>query len=76
MFSVIDSLSIPAYLFGLGPTELGIILLVVLVIFGPKKLPEMGKAIGESIRELKKAGSSDNEADKEKPEATTKEAKE
>ncbi|OFW32875.1 MAG: hypothetical protein A2074_00670 [Candidatus Aquicultor primus] len=38
-----------------GPSELIIILIIVLIIFGPKKLPEMGRAIGQSIRELKKA---------------------
>ncbi|MBI4733894.1 MAG: twin-arginine translocase TatA/TatE family subunit, partial [Rubrobacteridae bacterium] len=38
-----------------GPTELLIILGIVLLIFGPKKLPEMGKAIGQSIKELRKA---------------------
>jgi sec-independent protein translocase protein TatA len=69
LFSIMDSLSIPAYLLGLGPTELGIILVIVLVIFGPKKLPEMGKAIGQSIKELRKAGSTDDEdTKKEKPE--------
>jgi sec-independent protein translocase protein TatA len=67
LFSIMDSLSIPAVI-GLGPTELGIILLIVLVIFGPKKLPEMGKAIGQSIKELRKAGSVDDEEKKEKSE--------
>jgi len=41
-------------LFGLGPTELIIILAIVLLLFGPKKLPEIGKAIGSGVRELKK----------------------
>lgn len=39
----------------LGPLELGIILLIVLIIFGPGKLPSVGKAIGRSISEFKKA---------------------
>jgi len=67
MSTVIDSLLVPAII-GLGPTELIIILVIVLIIFGPKKLPEMGKAIGEGIRELRKAGSPDEDATKDKQE--------
>lgn len=40
---------------GLGPQELLIILIIVLVIFGGKRLPEIGNAFGKSIREFKKA---------------------
>ncbi|RQD77487.1 MAG: twin-arginine translocase TatA/TatE family subunit [Candidatus Syntrophonatronum acetioxidans] len=39
----------------LGSTELLIILGIVLVIFGPSKLPELGKSIGKGIRELKQS---------------------
>ena len=39
------------------PTHLILILVVVLIIFGPGKLPEVGKAIGKGIREIKKATS-------------------
>lgn len=39
----------------IGPTELIIILVVILLIFGPSKLPEIGKSFGKSIREFKKA---------------------
>lgn len=37
----------------IGASELIIILLIALVIFGPSKLPEIGKAFGKSIREFK-----------------------
>jgi sec-independent protein translocase protein TatA len=37
----------------IGPLELGIILLIVLVIFGPKRLPELGKGLGKGMREFK-----------------------
>ena len=40
----------------LGGWELIIILVVVLVIFGPKRLPEMGRSLGKAIREFKSAG--------------------
>jgi len=39
----------------LGPTELILILLVALLIFGPSKLPQIGSAIGKGIRELRSA---------------------
>lgn len=39
----------------IGPTELIIILVVILLIFGPSKLPEIGKSFGKSIKEFKKA---------------------
>ena len=38
-----------------GPTELILILLVVLIIFGAGKLPEVGKALGKGIREFRSA---------------------
>ena len=38
-----------------GPLEMVVILLVILVLFGAKRLPEMGRALGEGIREFKKA---------------------
>jgi sec-independent protein translocase protein TatA len=41
-------------MFGLHMPELIIVLVVALLIFGPKKLPEMGSAIGKSIREFRK----------------------
>ena len=49
-----------------GPMEIVVILLVVLLLFGTKRLPEMGRALGEGIREFKKAlkeASSDEQPD-------------
>jgi sec-independent protein translocase protein TatA len=37
----------------IGPWELAILLLVVLLVFGPKRLPEMGRSLGRSMREFK-----------------------
>jgi sec-independent protein translocase protein TatA len=39
--------------FGIGIWELLILLLVLLVIFGPKRLPEMGRQLGKGMREFK-----------------------
>src|SRR5438093_5606151 len=38
-----------------GPTELAIVLVLALLVFGPKKLPEIGKGLGQAMREFKKA---------------------
>jgi len=37
-----------------GPTELIIVLVVILILFGPKKLPDLSRAIGKSIGEFKR----------------------
>ncbi len=50
-------------MFGLGMQELLIILIVVLVIFGGSRLPEIGKGIGQAIRNFKKATSEPDEID-------------
>jgi len=49
-----------------GPPELFLIVLVVLIIFGAGKLPEVGKALGKGIREFKSAreGALDDETEK------------
>ena len=40
----------------LGGSEVIVILIIVLIIFGPSKLPQMGQALGKAIKEFKKAG--------------------
>jgi len=40
---------------GLGPWELGIILVIVLIVFGAGKLPGIGSSIGQAIKNFKKA---------------------
>ena len=43
-------------MFGLGALELGIIGVVAMMVFGPKRLPQLAKGLAESIRELKGSG--------------------
>ncbi len=45
----------------IGPWELIAILAVVLIIFGPGKLPEVGKSLGKTIREFRKASTETTE---------------
>ncbi|HOJ34184.1 MAG TPA: twin-arginine translocase TatA/TatE family subunit [Candidatus Hydrogenedentes bacterium] len=40
-------------MFGVGTTELIIFLLIVLVVFGARRVPEIGRSLGEAIREFK-----------------------
>jgi len=42
-------------MFGLGFPEILLILVIALVVFGPKKLPELGKSVGRAMAEFKKA---------------------
>jgi len=56
----------------IGPLEIGIVLVIVLLIFGPKKLPELGKSLGRGIREFKGGigGGDDDEKDQKQVEDT------
>ena len=42
-------------MFGLGPMELTIILVIILIIFGAGRLPEIGSGIGKGIKNFKKS---------------------
>ena len=44
-------------MFGIGMPELVLILVVALIVVGPKKLPDLGKALGRGIKEFRKAAS-------------------
>ena len=48
-------------MFGIGMMELSIILIIVLIIFGAGKLPEIGHGVGKCIRNFKKGVGEDNE---------------
>ena len=53
--------------FGIGPLELIIVLVIVLVIFGPKRLPGLGRSLGSGMREFKDSLSGkDGDAEKDR----------
>lgn len=51
-----------------GATEIILILLVIVLLFGGRKIPELMKGIGQGMKEFKKASKVDNEEDKFKAE--------
>lgn len=50
-------------MFGLGATELIVILVIVVVIFGGSKLPQLGEGIGKAIKNFKKSVNEPDEID-------------
>jgi sec-independent protein translocase protein TatA len=64
------------FLFGpVGPTELLLIALIVIIIFGARKLPELGKSLGEGIKNFRRSISSkdkENETPPDKSEPPSK----
>jgi|GEM_PF-187189 sec-independent protein translocase protein TatA len=53
-------------MFGLGLPEVGVILVIAVLIFGPKKVPELGKALGQTLRGFKEEmGKTTSEEDSE-----------
>ncbi|MCX5778684.1 MAG: twin-arginine translocase TatA/TatE family subunit [Elusimicrobia bacterium] len=53
-------------MFGLGFQEVLLLLLIALLLFGAKRLPDVGKALGNSIREFKKAMQGDDSTSEKK----------
>ncbi|MGC1391172.1 MAG: twin-arginine translocase TatA/TatE family subunit [Bacteroidales bacterium] len=58
-----------------SPMHLILILLVVVLLFGGRKIPELMKGIGEGMKEFKKASRLDDEPQKKEPEAKDSEVK-
>ncbi len=50
----------------IGPTELLLILAIVLLLFGSSKLPQLAKGLGDSIREFKKSAKAEDEKPEDK----------
>lgn len=62
-------------MFSFSVPELGIILVLALIVFGPGKLPEVGKALGRSIQEVRRATTDMNSYDVAKKEPVIVEVK-
>ena len=61
-----------AFISAPGPLELAVILVVALIVLGPKKLPEAARSVGRGMREFKESlttGDDDYEDDEDRPEA-------
>ncbi len=56
--------------FNIGPGELILVLVIVLILFGPGKLPDIGSAIGKGVREFRKASSDLEDSIRGEPAAT------
>jgi sec-independent protein translocase protein TatA len=52
----------------IGPMEIAIVLIIALVVFGPKRLPDLGHSLGKGIREFK--GSISGESEELSPQVT------
>jgi sec-independent protein translocase protein TatA len=59
-------MSTNSLLFSLGPAEILLVVAVVLLIFGGRKIPELMRGLGQGMREFKKASRGDSEADTKK----------
>ena len=51
-------------MFGLGPTELILIVLVIVLLFGARRIPELMRGLGSGIKEFKDAAATDDRDDK------------
>ena len=54
-------------MFGLNPWELGLIFLAILLLFGAKRVPEIGRALGKGIREFKTSVEGKDDTTSESP---------
>jgi sec-independent protein translocase protein TatA len=50
----------------IGPLELAIVLIIALVIFGPKRLPELGRSMGRGLREFKSSVTGEKDKDEDR----------
>jgi sec-independent protein translocase protein TatA len=50
----------------IGPMEIMIVLVIALVVFGPKRLPELGKSVGKGIREFRGSVSGEHDDSEDK----------
>jgi len=51
----------------IGPLEIIVVLIIALVVFGPKRLPELGRSLGKGIREFRGSVSGEQDDEDERP---------
>jgi sec-independent protein translocase protein TatA len=51
----------------IGPLEIIVVLIIALVVFGPKRLPELGRSLGKGIREFRGSVSGEGDDEDERP---------
>ena len=56
---------------GIGPLEIVIVLVIVLIIFGPKRLPDLGRSMGKGMREFKQSVTGKDDDHEELPEGSS-----
>ncbi len=49
----------------IGPLEIVVVLIIALIVFGPKRLPELGRSLGKGIREFRGSLGGDNDDDED-----------
>jgi sec-independent protein translocase protein TatA len=57
----------------IGPLEIAVVLIIVLIIFGPKRLPELGRSMGRGIREFRSSIGGEKDDDKDDVDAKRRE---
>jgi sec-independent protein translocase protein TatA len=58
----------------IGPLEIIVVLVIVLIIFGPKRLPDLGRSLGRGMREFKDSVTGKDKDDEDRPELSKAEA--
>ena len=56
----------------MGPWEIGIILVIILIVFGVGRLPQVGNALGKGMRAFRRGQSGEDDEEEEKPKARRK----
>jgi len=56
----------------IGPMEIAVVVVLILIVFGPKRLPELGRSLGKGMREFKQSITGTNDGSDETPQPALK----